>query len=237
MSLTDTVFSEGDPLPEAGMQPGTYVTLTVSDTGPGMHEDVKTRIFEPFFTTKERGQGTGMGLAVVYGIVKSHQGVITVLSQPGQGATFTVYLPRYTSAEKTDEPASRPFPKGKERILFVDDEELLVEMAEGMLGRLGYKVVGTTDSADALQTFAKDPHAFDLVITDHTMPQMTGANLAQKLKEIRPDIPIILCTGYSETISQEKAESMGIDGFVMKPLSRNELGEVVRRVLDKKAQA
>ena len=123
------------------MQPGTYVTLTVSDTGPGMDEDVKGRIFEPFFTTKERGQGTGMGLAVVYGIVKSHQGVITVLSQPGQGATFTVYLPRYTSTEKADEPASRPIPKGKERILFVDDEELLVEMAEGMLDRLGYRVV------------------------------------------------------------------------------------------------
>ncbi len=237
VSLSDTVFSDGDPLPEIGMQPGTYVTLTVSDTGLGMHEDVKTRIFEPFFTTKERGQGTGMGLAVVYGIVKGHQGAITVASQPGQGATFTVYLPRYTSTEKTDEPASRPIPTGKERILFVDDEELLVEMAEGMLGRLGYKVVGTTDSANALQTFAKDPHDFDLVITDHTMPQMTGATLAQKLKEIRPDIPIILCTGYSETISQEKAESMGIDGFVMKPLSRNELGEVVRRVLDTKAQA
>ncbi len=236
LSLSDTVFGEGDPLPETGMQSGTYVTLTVSDTGLGMHEDVKTRIFEPFFTTKERGQGTGMGLAVVYGIVQSHQGAITVASQPGQGATFTVYLPRYTSTQKTDEPASRPIPTGKERILFVDDEDLLVEMAEGMLGRLGYKVVGTTDSANALQTFAKDPHAFDLVITDHTMPQMTGATLAQRLKEIRPDIPIILCTGYSETISQEKAESMGIDGFVMKPLSRNELGEVVRRVLDKKAQ-
>jgi len=178
-----------------------------------------------------------MGLAVVYGIVKSHQGVITVLSQPGQGATFTVYLPHYTFAEKMDEPTSRPVPKGKERILFVDDEELLVEMAEGMLGRLGYKVVCTTDSADALQIFAKDPHAFDLVITDHTMPNMTGATLAQKLKEIRPDIPLILCTGYSETISQEKAESMGIHGFVMKPLSKDELAEAVRRVLDKKAQA
>jgi CheY-like chemotaxis protein len=119
----------------------------------------------------------------------------------------------------------------------VDDEELLVEMAERMLDRLGYKVLGKTDSVDALRTFAKDPAAFDLVITDQTMPQMTGAVLAQKLKEIRPDIPLILCTGYSETISQEKAESMGIDGFVMKPLSRNELGETIRRVLDKRAQA
>jgi CheY-like chemotaxis protein len=215
------------------MQPGTYVTLTVADTGPGIHEEVKGRIFEPFFTTKERGQGTGMGLAFVYGIVKGHQGVITVLSQPGQGATFTVYLPHHhTPAEKVDDATSRPVPKGKERILFVDDEELLVEIAEGILDRLGYKVLGKTDSVDALQTFAKDPSAFDLVITDHTIPQMTGAILAQKLKEIRPDIPIILCTGYSETISQEKAESMGIHGFVMKPLSKNELAEAVRRVLD-----
>jgi PAS domain S-box-containing protein len=234
VSLADTVL--GGPLPEEGMQPGTYVTLTVSDTGHGMDEDVKSRIFEPFFTTKERGQGTGMGLAVVYGIVQSHQGVITVMSQPEQGATFTVYLPRHTSGEKADEPTSRPVPKGRERILFVDDEEMLVEMAEGMLGHLGYRVTGTTDSMSALQTFAQDPGAFDLVLTDHTMPQMTGAVLAQKLKEIRPDIPVILCTGYSETISKEKAESMGIDGFVMKPLSRNELGEVVRRVLDKKAK-
>jgi signal transduction histidine kinase/ActR/RegA family two-component response regulator len=237
ITLADTVFTEGDLLPAEGMQPGSYVTLTVADTGPGMHEDVKSRIFEPFFTTKERGQGTGMGLAVVYGIVKSHQGAITVLSQPGQGATFTVYLPRHTSAEKTDEPTSGLVPGGKERILFVDDEELLVEMAERMLDRLGYKVLGKTDSVDALRTFGKDPAAFDLVITDQTMPQMTGAVLAQKLKEIRPDIPLILCTGYSETISQEKAESMGIDGFVMKPLSRNELGETIRRVLDKRAQA
>ena len=237
INLADTVFTEAGPLPEAGMQPGTYVTFTVSDTGPGMDEEVKTRIFEPFFTTKERGQGTGMGLAVVYGIVKSHQGVISVLIRPGQGATFTVYLPRYTSGEKTDEPLSRPIPKGKERILFVDDEELLVEMAEGMLGRLGYSVLGKTDSVDALRIFAEDPDAFDLVITDQTMPEMTGAALAQKLKEIRPDIPLILCTGYSETISQEKAESMGIHGFVMKPLSRNELGETVRRVLDVKSGA
>ncbi|HUJ89184.1 MAG TPA: PAS domain S-box protein [Syntrophorhabdales bacterium] len=237
INLADTVFTEAGPLPEAGMQPGTYVTFTVSDTGPGMDEEVKTRIFEPFFTTKERGQGTGMGLAVVYGIVKSHQGVISVLSRPGQGATFTVYLPRYISGEKTDEPLSRPIPKGKERILFVDDEELLVEMAEGMLGRLGYSVLGKTDSVDALRIFAEDPDAFDLVITDQTMPEMTGAALAQKLKEIRSDIPLILCTGYSETISQEKAESMGIHGFVMKPLSRNELGETVRRVLDKKTGA
>ncbi len=235
ITLSDTVFTESGPLPEAGMRPGAYVTLTVRDTGAGMCEDVRSRIFEPFFTTKERGQGTGMGLAVVYGIVKSHQGIITVVSKPGEGAVFTVYLPRYTSGEKTtDEPTRRPVPKGKERILFVDDEEVLVEMAEGMLERLGYSVFCTTDSVNALQLFTKDPKAFDLVITDHTMPQMTGATLAQKLKEMRPDIPIILCTGYSETISKEKAESMGIDGFVMKPLSRNELAETVWRVLDTK---
>ena len=236
IGLVDTLFTEDVPSPGSDMQPGTYVTLTVSDTGSGMDEAVQKRIFEPFFTTKEKGQGTGLGLAVVYGIVKAHQGTITVSSEPGLGSTFTVYLPRYTSGDKTEPVAGRSVPGGTERILFVDDEEALVELTGGLLHGLGYQVVGTTDSLDALQTFSERPDAFDLVITDQTMPRMTGAVLAQKLKEIRPDIPVILCTGYSETISQEKAESMGIDGFVMKPLSKTELGETIRRMLDTKTQ-
>ena len=236
IGLTDTLFTEDDPLPGSDMRSGTYVTLTVSDTGPGMDEAVQKRVFEPFFTTKEKGQGTGLGLAVVYGIVKAHQGTITVSSEPGLGSTFTVYLPRYTSGEKAEPVTGRSMSRGTERILFVDDEEALVELAEGLLRSLGYQVVGATDSLDALQTFSERPDAFDLVITDQTMPKMTGAVLAQRLKEIRPDIPVILCTGYSETISQEKAESMGIDGFVMKPVSKNEIGETIRRVLDMKTQ-
>ncbi len=231
VTLADTTFTDEMPLPESDMEPGAYVTLTVSDTGHGMDEEVKKKLFEPFFTTKEKGQGTGMGLAVVYGIVKAHHGAITVSSEPGRGSTFTVYLPQYMSDEKPEQKTRSLTPGGKERILFVDDEEALVELGEYMLQRLGYEVVGKTDSVAALKTFAEHPEAFDLVITDQTMPQMTGALLTQKLKEIRPDIPVILCTGYSETISPEEAESMGVQAFVMKPLARNEAAETIRRVL------
>ena len=232
VSLAEITLTDDTHLPESDMEPGAYLTLTVSDTGHGMDEEVRKKLFEPFFTTKEKGQGTGMGLAVVYGIVKAHHGAITVSSKPGQGSVFTVYLPQYMSDEGSEQKTTRGLaPGGKERILFVDDEEALVELGEYMLQRLGYRVVGKTDSMEALKTFAEHPEAFDLVITDQTMPQMTGAIFAQKLKEIRPDIPVILCTGYSETISPEEAESMGIQAFVMKPLSRNEAAETIRRVL------
>jgi PAS domain S-box-containing protein len=233
IGLADTLFTEDGPLPGSDMHPGPYLTLTVSDTGPGMDEAVQKRVFEPFFTTKEIGQGTGLGLAVVYGIVKAHQGTITVSSEPGLGSTFTVYLPRDTSGEKAEPVTDRPIPGGTERILFVDDDEALVELAEGLLHSLGYQVTSTTDSMDALRTFSKRPNAFDLVITDQTMPKMTGAVLAQKLKEIRPCIPVILCTGYSETIAPREAESMGIQAFVIKPLLKRETAETIRRVLDR----
>jgi CheY-like chemotaxis protein len=215
------------------MHPGPYLTLTVSDTGPGMDEAVQKRVFEPFFTTKEIGQGTGLGLAVVYGIVKAHQGAITVSSKPALGATFTVYLPRDTSGEKTETATDRPIPRGTERILFVDDDPALVELAESLLHGLGYQVTGTTDSMDALRTFSERPDAFDLVITDQTMPQMAGAVLAYKLKEIRPGIPVILCTGYSETIAPSEAGWMGMQAFVIKPLLKRETAETIRRVLDR----
>jgi CheY-like chemotaxis protein/anti-sigma regulatory factor (Ser/Thr protein kinase) len=231
VSLSETTFTDDTPLPESDMEPGAYVTLTVSDTGHGMDEAVQKKLFEPFFTTKEKGQGTGMGLAVAYGIVKAHHGAITVSSKPGQGSTFIVYLPQYMSDEKPEQKTHSVTPGGKERILFVDDEEALVELGEYMLQRLGYQVVGKTDSMDALKTFAEHPEAFDLVITDQTMPEMTGALLAQKLREIRPDIPVVLCTGFSETISAEEAESIGIQAFVMKPLSKDEAAETIRRVL------
>ena len=233
VSLANATFTEETSLPESEMQPGTYVTLAVSDTGQGMNEEVQKKLFEPFFTTKEKGQGTGMGLAVAYGIVKAHHGAITVASEPGRGSTFTVYLPRYASDEKAEQKTSSLVTGGSERILFVDDEEALVELGDDILRRLGYHVVGKTDSMDALKTFAEHPEAFDLVITDQTMPQMTGVLLMQRLRNIRPDIPVILCTGYSETISAEEAESMGIQAFVMKPLSKNEVAETIRRVLDR----
>ena len=237
IGLADTLFTENGLLPGSDMRPGTYLALTVSDTGPGMDEAVQKRIFEPFFTTKEIGQGTGLGLAVVYGTVKAHHGAITVSSEPGLGSTFTVYLPRDTSGEKAEPVTSQLVPRGMERILFVDDDEALVELGEGLLHGLGYQVMGTTDSVDALQRFSERPDAFDLVITDQTMPKMTGAILAQKLKKIRPDIPVIMCTGYSETIAPREAESMGIQAFVIKPLLKRETAETIRRVLDMKTRS
>src|SRR5271157_1744501 len=172
VSLAENRFTAETSLPESDMQPGTYVSLTVTDTGQGMNEEVQKKLFEPFFTTKEKGQGTGMGLAVAYGIVKAHRGAITVASEPGRGSTFTVYLPRYASDEKAEQKSSSLVTGGRERILFVDDEEALVELGDDMLRRLGYHVVGKTDSMDALKTFAEHPEAFDLVITDQTMPRM-----------------------------------------------------------------
>ncbi len=233
IGLADTLFTEDSPLPGPDLHPGTYLTLTVSDSGPGIDKDVQKRVFEPFFTTKEVGQGTGLGLAVVYGIVKAHQGTITISSEPGHGSTFTVYLPPDTSGKKVEPLADLPIPRGTERILFVDDDAQLVELAERLLRGLGYQVTGTTDGMDALRTFSERPNAFDLVITDQTMPQMTGAVLAYKLKEIRPGIPVILCTGYSEAIAPAEAESMGIQAFVLKPLLKRETAETIRRVLDR----
>jgi CheY-like chemotaxis protein len=209
--------------------------LTVSDTGYGMPPDVLERIFEPYFTTKELGRGTGLGLSVVHGIVKNHEGAITCTSEPGRGTTFTIYLPIVEAGKEVmaslDE---RPLPTGAERILFIDDEPDLVNLANIMLGRLGYEVVTMTSCADAVEVFRKDPDHFDLVITDMTMPGMTGDKVAQKLMEIRNDIPIILCTGYSEHISEEKAKDLGIRAYVQKPLEMRQLAETIRRVLEKK---
>jgi len=232
VSLTETTFTDQTLMPESEMKPGRYLALAISDTGRGMDDEVKKKLFEPFFTTKEKGQGTGMGLAVVYGIVKAHYGAITVSSEPGKGSTFTIYLPRYESHERSEQTQGRLTLGDNQRILFVDDEEDLVELGEYMLKRLGYQVVGTTDSADALNAFEKDPRAFDLVITDQTMPNLTGALLTKRIKAIRPDIPIILCTGHNEMISPEEARSIGIAAYLAKPLSKVELAETVRRALD-----
>jgi len=220
-------------LPDSDMEPGTYVKLTVKDTGTGMTEEVQERIFEPFFTTKELGKGTGMGLAVVYGIVKSHGGAVTVQSEVGQGSIFDVYLPRAQKPEvKKEEITVSALPTGTERILFVDDEEVLVEMGRDMLESLGYHLTVAKHPTDAWDLFLEDPARFDLVITDQTMPDTTGITLAQKMLRVREEMPIILCTGYSETVSADKAKEVGISEFVMKPLVKKELAETVRRVLD-----
>jgi len=215
------------------LKPGPYIKLSVSDTGQGIKKEIMERIFEPYFTTKEVGKGSGLGLAVVHGIVKSYGGDIRVYSEPGKGTTFNVYLPAVKSDMAEEKKAFSPVPGGKESILLVDDEEILVDIGKQMLERLGYKVYSTTGSLEAFEVFKKEPEKFDIVITDQTMPHMTGSMLSEKILSIRPDIPIILCTGYSDYINGEKAESKGIRGFIMKPVSKKKIAEAIRRVLEK----
>ena len=214
------------------LRPGSYLQLTVSDTGHGMPPEVLERIFDPYFTTKEKGVGTGLGLAVIHGIVIKMNGAISVDSQLGQGTTFCVFFPLTEVKDTLESRDIEAVPLGNERILFVDDEEFIADLGKQMLERLGYDVVVRTSSIEALKAFQARPDKFDLIITDMTMPQMTGEKLAQKLLEIRPDIPIILCTGYSATISENKAKEMGIKGFVMKPFVIQELAKMIRRVLE-----
>jgi len=211
---------------------GPHVRLTVTDTGCGMDSETLEHIFDPYFTTKEVGEGTGLGLSVVHGIVNTHNGVITVESEPGKGTTFHVYFPVIEKDAETQEEDEGPLPTGNERILFVDDEEVIVDIGEKTLGPLGYDVVTKTSSVEALELFRADPDRFDLVITDMTMPKMTGDKFAQELMKVRPDIPIILCTGFSPKISKEKAKEIGIKAFAMKPLVRRDMANIVRKVLD-----
>jgi PAS domain S-box-containing protein len=218
-----------------GLSPGMFLKLTISDTGIGIAPEIIDRIFDPFFTTKKPGEGTGMGLSVVYGIVKGYGGVITVDSKKGKGSQFHVYLPLLIKEgienEKED---STPIVGGKERILFVDDEENLVQLGTDMLTSLGYEVTGRTSSMEALELFRTKPNRFDLMITDMTMPNMTGFDLAKESILIRPNIPIILCTGFSEIISEEKAKSIGIRRFILKPLLKKSLAATIREILDEK---
>jgi PAS domain S-box-containing protein len=234
ISVSSVTFPAGSPLPDPDMEPGAYVKLTVKDTGTGMTEEVRQRIFEPFFTTKEQGRGTGMGLAVVYGVVKSHGGTVTVQSEMGQGSIFNVYLPRVQKPEVSEkDEAISALPVGTERILFVDDEEVLVEMGRDMLESLGYHVTVAKHPTDAWNLFLEDPSRFDIIITDQTMPDTTGVTLALKMLRVRPEMPVVLCTGYSETVSADKAEEAGICEFVMKPMLKKELAETLRRALDR----
>jgi len=232
IEVAAALLQEGRSFPHQDLKPGRYLVLSVRDTGHGITDEVKERLFEPFFTTKEVGKGTGLGLPMVYGIVKGHHGAITVSSNPGKGSTFTVYLPQTGLELVHAEEEDGLVPTGSERILFVDDEELLVETAHELLGSLGYEVKGLTDPMEALRLFSLEPRLFDLIIVDQTMPRMTGAILAERVRALRPDIPIILCTGYSESISEEKAESLGIAAFMMKPASKHEMAIMIRRVLD-----
>jgi len=211
---------------------GIYEMVSVSDTGDGMDSATIERIFDPYFTTKKAGKGTGMGLAVVHGIVKSHGGVINVHSEQGKGTTFQVLLPSIDGVVKSEREELKPLPRGEERILFVDDEATLVDLGQQMLEHLGYKVEGKTSSIEALKTFRAHPDDFDLILTDKTMPNLTGFDLGKECKEIRPDIPIILCTGFSESTLLLRAGSMGISEIIMKPLLMRDIAWVIRKVLD-----
>jgi PAS domain S-box-containing protein len=234
--LEEKFLDDIDLLEQPDLTPGTYVILTVSDNGPGIAPDIIDKIFEPFFTTKEVGAGTGMGLAVVYGIVKSHGGAITVSSQPSEGAAFTVLLPKIISRENEDQEAQASIPKGHGHILVLDDEEMLVALSKRMLESLGYEVTTAKSSLEALEIFQAQSDEFDLVITDQTMPHMAGLQLSREFRHIRPDIPIILCTGFSEKVSQETVDAAGINGLLMKPVNLRDLGKTVREVLDKEVQ-
>jgi CheY-like chemotaxis protein len=213
------------------LKPGSYVRLTVRDTGGGIAPAIMGRIFDPYFTTKEVGKGTGLGLAVVHGIVTQHGGVISVQSVLGQGASFQVYLPVREAEPLLASPPTVSLSAGQERILFIDDEPALVSMGKAILAHLGYDVVTETSSREALVLFTRQPDCFDLVITDMTMPGMTGERLARELRRIRPDIPIILCSGFGHYLNEAEAEAIGICAFLMKPYMLQDLAETVRTAL------
>jgi CheY-like chemotaxis protein len=214
-----------------------YVKISVRDNGAGMNKPTMERIFDPFFTTKGTGEGTGLGLSVVHGIVQDHGGFIEVESELGKGSAFHILLPLVEEPPRTpEEPADESVSLEHGRILLVDDEPDIVEAEKTMLERLGYAVVASVSSVEALKVFDADPQQFDIIITDQTMPDMTGMALAKKIIEKRRDVPVILCTGYSEVLSEEEIQKAGIRELVMKPVSKKEMYEILRRALKRMEQ-
>ena len=219
-----------------GLTPGLYLKLMVSDTGHGIAPDILPKIFEPYFTTKDKSGGTGLGLSVVHGIVSGCDGAVTVYSEPGKGTTFKVYLPVIMKEPVSEVEKTKPVLKGHERILLIDDERDIVDVGKRILEQLGYTVTTMTNSMEALDLFQKDPYQFDLVISDMTMPFMTGDELAEEFMRIRQDIPFVICTGFSEKLTEEKALSIGIKAYLGKPLLKSEMAETIRKVLDEKSE-
>ncbi len=219
------------------LHPGTYLMLTVKDSGHGIAPSIVDRIFDPYFTTKEKGEGTGLGLAVVHGIVKSHGGAISVRSEPGKGSEFQAFLPLVMTKEAEDAPRMETIPRGNERVLVVDDEEQLATLGSKMLERLGYRVTTSTSSVEALNLIRENPGRFDVVVTDMTMPDMTGAELSREILALREDLPIILCTGYSELITREQARELGVSDFLEKPVTTTGLAKAVRKAVGKRKSA
>ncbi len=234
VSLTPREITALDMIKNINLTPGPYMVLEVSDTGTGMDNKTLARIFEPYFTTKALGEGTGMGLSVVHGIIKSHGGNITIYSEPGKGTTVHAYLPVIEKGISEEETyPTGPVPTGAERILLVDDEQSVIKVEKEILESLGYNVVPYISPVEALEHFREHSAAYDLVITDMTMPKMTGDKLARGIMAIRPDIPVIMCTGFSELINKDDALQIGIRKFVTKPIIINSFARTLRQVLDK----
>jgi CheY-like chemotaxis protein len=233
VSLSETLIGAAPPPDLKALPQGPCVRLRVRDSGPGIDPAIIHRIFDPYFSTKEKGKGTGLGLAVVHGIVKSHRGAIQVLSRLGEGATFDVYFPMVQTAATAAEAApEEAVVGGRERILFVDDEPSIELLGKQILGSLGYEVTTCGTAIAALELFRSDPSRFDLVITDMTMPLMTGDRMAIEMMSHRPDLPIIICTGFNELLSEERVQAIGIRALLMKPFLKNEAATVIRQVLD-----
>lgn len=226
-----------DLLGHPDLKPGPHLRLMVSDTGCGIEPYHLDRIFDPYFTTKKKGTGTGLGLAVVHGIIKNHGGSVNVKSDPGKGTTMTVYFPRLDSIINQEPLVPEALPTGTETILFVDDELALVDIEKIMLQRLGYRVVSDSSSVSALKIFKEKPDQFDIVITDMTMPEMTGIELAREISEARPDIPIILCTGYNNSVTDDKVKEAGIDLLLLKPVEIKDLAEAIRALISGHVEA
>ena len=232
VTLKNVELFENTSTPYPDLKPGHYVNLIVSDTGHGIpHEDID-RIFDPYFTTKKVGKGSGMGLAVIHGIIKGHNGTILLESEQGKGTTFSIFFPVIEAQAITDSATLEELPSRNETILLVDDEESLVKMGRQILEQLGYKVETRTSSIEALELFTSKPDEFDLIITDMAMSKMTGDKFANQVLKERPDMPIILCTGLSEKIDEKTASKIGIAEYIEKPLDMSDFAFEVRKVLD-----
>jgi CheY-like chemotaxis protein len=237
VGLDEVHVTEPTPVSDGTLIPGPYVRLTVRDTGHGIPAELLPHIFDPFFTTKSPEEGTGMGLPVVQRIMRGHDGAMHVSSLPDQGSTFVLYFPCFHKPMETSAVAVEPIPEGSERVLFVDDEESIARLGCTMLERLGYTVTTSTSAPEALALFRAAPARFDLVITDHTMPAMTGETLAQEMRRLRPELPVIVCSGFSHTMNADRAQALGLDAFLLKPFLHRDLALAVRRVLDHRTQS
>ena len=232
VSLTAVTLQDQGPRSSPETNPGDYLKLSIADTGHGIPADKINRIFDPYFTTKPTGEGTGLGLSTVHGIVTNHGGRITVQSEVGCGTTFQIYFPVAEAAAKVPDGQTIRLPTGHEHILFVDDEKSIIDLGRNLLERLGYRVETWASSIDAVQAFRSHPDRYDLVISDMTMPKMTGDELARHIRAIRPEIPIILCSGFSEKIQGQAVDALGINAVLMKPIIYADLANSVRQVLD-----